>query len=70
MLLKSNAIEKYRLDRLDLINTEIFAESKTLEIAKKAIISNETEQSKLYCAKNVDKFRKEIPKQEWVLCIP
>ena len=61
--MKTNAIEKYSLGRLDFISTENLTDVQTLENAKKAIISNETEQGKLYCAQNVEKFRKEIPKQ-------
>ena len=40
-----------------------------IESAKKAIIANETEPNKLYCAKNIMKFQNGIPKQSWVLCL-
>ena len=42
----------------------------TLENSKKAIVANETVKSKLYCANNVNKLKNEIPKQDWVLCMP
>ena len=62
VLLRDQVIESYSVEQLKLVKTQALKVNiGGIESAKKAIIANETEPNKLYCAKNLTKFRSGIP---------